>query len=60
VVILEAMTAFVLANALLEKLGGDSLAEMHPRFETLRRAALDELNVDGRPHTFWPEENASA
>jgi chorismate synthase len=60
VVILEAMTAFVLANALLEKLGGDSLAEMHPRFENLRRAALDELNVDGRPHTFWPEENASA
>ncbi|MCK4833077.1 MAG: chorismate synthase, partial [Anaerolineales bacterium] len=28
----EAMVAFVLADALLEKLGGDSLAEMRPRF----------------------------
>jgi chorismate synthase len=31
----EAMVAYVLADALLEKLGGDSLAEMHPRFEAL-------------------------
>src|SRR5574341_1406803 len=35
--ILEAMAAFVLAGALIEKLGGDSLGEMKPRFETLRR-----------------------
>ena len=32
VVILEAMAAFVLADALLEKLGGDSLAEMRNNF----------------------------
>ncbi len=31
--ILEAMTAFILADALIEKLGGDSLSEMQPRFE---------------------------
>ena len=42
----EAMTAFVLADALLEKLGGDSLAEMRPRFATLRRGALEELEMD--------------
>jgi len=45
-VILEAMTAFVLADALIEKLGGDSLDEMRPRFETLRRARLEDLPMD--------------
>jgi chorismate synthase len=42
----EAMAAFVLADALLEKLGGDSLSEIRPRFATLRRATLDELEMD--------------
>lgn len=45
-VILEAMMAFVLADALIEKLGGDSLAEMRPRFDTLRRARLEDLMMD--------------
>ncbi len=40
------MVAFVLADALLEKLGGDSLDEMRPRFETLRQAHLDDLPMD--------------
>ena len=51
--ILEAMVAFVLADALLEKLGGDSLSEMKPRFETLRRARLEDLPMDDRPHVWW-------
>ncbi|MDD2921997.1 MAG: chorismate synthase [Anaerolineales bacterium] len=51
--ILEAMTAFVLADALIEKLGGDSLDEMKPRFETLRKAALEDLSMDNMPHVFW-------
>ena len=34
-VILEAMMAFVLADSLIEKLGGDSISEMKPRFESL-------------------------
>jgi chorismate synthase len=42
----EAMVAFVLADALLEKLGGDSVAEIRPRFEGLRRGKLDELEMD--------------
>jgi chorismate synthase len=48
----EAMVAFVLAGALLEKLGGDSLAEMRPRFEALRRGTLEELEMDNVPWRF--------
>jgi len=44
--ILEAMLAFVLADALIEKLGGDSISEMRPRFENLRRANLADLMMD--------------
>jgi chorismate synthase len=51
--ILEAMTAFVLAEALIEKLGGDSLAEMLPRFEALRKASLGDLPMDNSPHVWW-------
>src|SRR5512133_621424 len=51
--ILEAMVAFVLAEALIEKLGGDSVSEMKPRFESLRKATLDDLPMDNIPHIFW-------
>jgi len=51
----EAMVAFVLADALLEKLGGDSLAELRPRFEQLRRGRLDELAMDNTPWRFDTE-----
>jgi chorismate synthase len=51
--ILEAMVAFVLADALIEKLGGDSMNEMKPRFETLRKATLEDLPMDNIPHVFW-------
>jgi chorismate synthase len=51
--ILEAMVAFVLADALIEKLGGDSMNEMKPRFETLRKATLEDLQMDNATHVFW-------
>lgn len=51
--ILEAMVAFVLADALIEKLGGDSMNEMKPRFDALRKATLEELQMDNIPHIFW-------
>jgi chorismate synthase len=51
--ILEAMVAFVLANALIEKLGGDSLGEMKPRFESRRQARLEDLPMDNHPHIWW-------
>jgi chorismate synthase len=57
VVIIEAMVAYVLADALLEKLGGDSLEEMRPRFSALRRARLEDLDLDGTARTFWPDED---
>jgi chorismate synthase len=47
------MVAFVLADALIEKLGGDSINEMKPRFEALRKANLDDLAMDNIPHVFW-------
>lgn len=53
--ILEAVTAYVLADALLEKLGGDSLDEMRPRFVALRKARLSDLLMEGGEHVFWPE-----
>jgi chorismate synthase len=52
----EAMVCYVLAGALLEKLGGDSVAEMKPHFEALRQARLDDLLMDNAPAVFWPEE----
>lgn len=51
--ILEAVTAFVLADALIEKLGGDSLAEMLPRFAALRQARLPDLPMRNSPQVFW-------
>lgn len=51
-VILEAMTCFVLADALIEKLGGDSLDEMRPRFQALRQARLEDLVMDNEAWQF--------
>jgi chorismate synthase len=50
--IVEAMAAFVIADALLEKLGGDSIAEMLPRFAALRQLRLDQLPMDALPWRF--------
>jgi chorismate synthase len=55
VVILEAMVAFVLADALMEKLGGDTLDEMQQRFANLRKVSLEDLHMDGYEHIFWQE-----
>ena len=49
----EAMVAFVLADELLRKIGGDSLDEMHPRFNTLPRASLNDITIDDEPTIFW-------
>jgi chorismate synthase len=46
VVIGEAMVAWVLADELMRKLGGDSLAEQLPRFAALRQSRLDDLPMD--------------
>jgi len=54
--ILEAMISFVVADALIEKLGGDSILEMKPRFGSLRKAELDDLSMDNTSHVFWSSE----
>lgn len=53
--IVESMLCYVLADALLEKLGGDSIAEMQPRFKTLRQLRLDQLPMDNVPWQFGYE-----
>jgi len=50
----EAMVCVVIADALLEKLGGDSLAEMTPRYRALRRLRLDELPMGPGGSVLWP------
>jgi len=55
-VVAEAMVAFVLADALIEKLGGDSVAEMLPRFARLRSARFDDLPMDNVPWRFGFDE----
>ena len=48
----EAMMAIVLAEALQEKLGGDSIDEMKPRFRALRRNRLEDLPMDDAEWRF--------
>ena len=56
--IAEAMVAFVLANALLDKLGGDSLAEMTPRFEKLAGNRLEDFSLRDQPWSFgYPHDS---
>lgn len=52
----EAMLAFVLAQELTTKLGGDSLEEQKPRFAALRRAHLDDLPMAARRWRFNYED----
>ena len=52
----EAVLSIVLADALLEKLGGDSVEEMRPRLESLRRARLSDLPMDDIPWRFGYED----
>ncbi len=51
--VLEAVVAIVLADALIKKLGGDSINEMRPRFEALKQAKLSDIKLSGEPHIFW-------
>jgi chorismate synthase len=55
VVIGEAMVAWVLADELIRKLGGDSLVEQLPRFAALRRGRLENLPMDNAAWRFGYE-----
>ena len=47
------MACIVLANALLAKLGGDSLDELQKRYSQLRTTHLEDLEMDDEPIIFW-------
>lgn len=49
VVVMEAMACIILADALAEKLGGDSIEEMKPRFAALPRT----VRLDPGTKVFW-------
>ena len=49
----EAMLCFVLAEAMLEKLGGDTLSEMTKRFDQLPLGQLDDFAITNEPINFW-------
>jgi len=51
-VVAEAMAAFTVLQAILEKVGGDSVEEMTPRVSSLRQARVDELPMDNEPWRF--------
>ena len=53
--IVEALLCIVLADALCEKLGGDTLVEMQARFASLRTARLSQLPMDNQPWRFGYE-----
>jgi chorismate synthase len=51
-VVLESALLLTLADALIEKLGGDSIDEMKPRFDALPTA--NDLHLSPEPKIFWP------
>lgn len=51
-VVIESVVLIELAAALIEKLGGDSLNEMLPRYAALPKAA--EVQLSAEPKVFWP------
>jgi chorismate synthase len=52
----EAMMALTLTEALLEKLGGDSMEELQPRLAALHQARLRDLEMDNVPWRFGYDE----
>lgn len=53
--VIEAMVAFVMADALLEKLGGDSIEEMRPRFEQLNKGNIADYFMHNQEWRFGYE-----
>jgi chorismate synthase len=53
--ILEAVIAIVLADAFIEKIGGDSIEEMKARFNKLPTGKLSDFKIASHSHTWWEE-----
>jgi chorismate synthase len=54
--VVESMVAFVIADALLEKIGGDNMEELINRYEGLPSMKLSDFNLNGDAHLFWRRE----
>ena len=54
--IVETMVAITVADALLEKLGGDNMVEVQDRYANLKNCRLDDISLDGEGHEFWPDK----
>ncbi|MGB7538813.1 MAG: chorismate synthase [Anaerolineales bacterium] len=52
-VVAEGMVCYVLAGAVLEKCGGDSMGELRERFDRLPRGELGDFHLDPKPKIFW-------
>ncbi|MGE4159339.1 MAG: chorismate synthase, partial [Planctomycetota bacterium] len=52
-VVCEAVMALVITEALIEKLGGDSVEEMQGRFKALCQPSLKDLKAEGKPRKWW-------
>jgi chorismate synthase len=53
----EAMAAITLADAMIEKLGGDTIGDMQNNLTTLRQARLQDLAMDDVPWRFGFDES---
>jgi chorismate synthase len=53
VVVVEAMVAFSLAQAVLEVLGGDDMRALVARIEGLRKNRLSDLEISSDPKEWW-------
>ena len=51
--VLEAMVAFVLADGLIDKLGGDSISEIMPRFQALKQVRMEDVQMENQPIKWW-------
>ena len=49
----EGMVCLVLADAVMEKCGGDSLDEVRGRFDSLPRGTLSDFHLSPDPKNFW-------
>jgi len=49
----EGMVCYVLAGAVLDKCGGDSMEELRDRFDRLPRGALGDFHLDPKQKIFW-------
>jgi chorismate synthase len=52
-VVAEGMVCLVLADAVMEKCGGDSLSEVRERFDRLPRGSLPDFRLSPEPKKFW-------